>query len=66
MGTAFNPRRMTFWNDYYPKLAKFKIDSEVFVANSANAGFAIEMVQTVLFTAGLEILFFSTFTSQYN
>ena len=66
MGTAFNPRRMAFWNDYYPKLAKFKIDSEVFVVNSANAGFAIEMVQTVLFTAGLEILFFLTFTSQYN
>ena len=57
---------MAFWNDYYPKLAKFKIDSEVFVVNSANAGFAIEMVQTVLFTAGLEILFFSTFTLQYN
>ena len=28
MAASFNPRRMAFWNDYYPKLVEVKFDSK--------------------------------------
>ena len=33
---SFNPRRMSFWNDYYPKLEQVKFDANKEVVNDTN------------------------------
>ena len=33
MAASFNPRRMAFWNDYYPKLGQVKFDTKKSSAN---------------------------------
>ena len=33
---SFNPRRMSFWNDYYPKLEQVKFDANTEVVNDTN------------------------------
>ena len=38
MAASFNPRRMSFWNEYYPKLAQVKFDTEKEVVSGARAG----------------------------
>ena len=37
MATSFNPRRMAFWNDYYPKLVELKFDTKKEVVNGVSA-----------------------------
>ena len=34
---SFNPRRMSFWNDYYPKLEQVKFDVNIEVVSGAIA-----------------------------
>jgi len=38
MAASFYPRRMSFWNDYYPKLVEVKFDIEKEVVSGASAG----------------------------
>ena len=62
---SFYPRRMAFWNDYYPKLAQFKLDTKNHVVNGANVGVAIEIFAEILLTTVLAI-FGITLTSHFN
>ena len=49
IATSFYPRRMAFWNDYYPKLAQLKFDTNEDVASGARAVIVMETwLQTVL------------------
>ena len=36
MALSFNPRRMSFWNDYYPKLTQLKFDTKKAVVSGAS------------------------------
>ena len=36
--TSFHPRRMSFWNDYYPKLTQLKFDTRREVVSGVKAG----------------------------
>ena len=38
MKTSFNPRRMSFWNDYYPKLTQLKFDTRREVVSGVKVG----------------------------
>ncbi len=49
MTAAFAPRRMAFWNDYYPKLAQVKFETKKDVASGASACAVMAIfLQTVL------------------
>lgn len=37
MAASFYPRRMAFWNDYYPKLAQLKFDTKKEVVSGASS-----------------------------
>ena len=37
MAASFNPRRMAFWNDYYPELVELKFDTKKEVVSGASA-----------------------------
>ena len=41
MAESFNPRRMAFWNDYYPKLTQVRIESDKEVISGARRGVTI-------------------------
>ena len=41
MAASFNPRRMAFWNDYYPKLMQVRFDITKEVVSGANASATI-------------------------
>ncbi|XP_068670380.1 neuroligin-4, X-linked-like [Montipora foliosa] len=41
MAESFNPRRMAFWNDYYPKLTQVRIESDKEVISGASRGVTI-------------------------
>ena len=43
MAAAFAPRRMSFWNDYYPKLAQVKFDTRDKVGSGSNVDVAMAM-----------------------
>ena len=43
---SFNPRRMSFWNDYYPKLVQQKFDANKEVVNGAKAIVTMGMIGT--------------------
>ncbi len=43
MAAAFAPRRMAFWNDYYPKLAQVKFENKKDVPSGNSAGVAMAM-----------------------
>ena len=43
MAAAFAPRRMAFWNDYYPKLAQVKFDTKYKVGSGSNVDVALAM-----------------------
>lgn len=47
MAASFYPRRMAFWNDYYPKLAQLKFDTKKEVVSGASS----------LVTIGSQIVF---------
>ena len=42
MAASFYPRRMAFWNDYYPKLEQVKFDAKKEVVSSASKVVAME------------------------
>ena len=49
MAVSFYPRRMAFWNDYYPKLEQVKFDTKKEVVSSACKVVVMEtFIQTVL------------------
>ncbi|XP_078376108.1 neuroligin-4, X-linked-like [Oculina patagonica] len=56
MAAAFAPRRMAFWNDYYPKLAQVKFDTKHEVVSGASAGVAIAMSLHITLIVILEML----------
>ena len=43
MAESFSPRRISFWNDYYPKLVQVKFDIKKDVTSGARAGVAMAM-----------------------
>ena len=45
--TSFNPRRMSFWNDYYPKLVQQKFDANKEVVSNAEAIVTMGTIGTV-------------------
>ncbi len=47
MAAAFAPRRMAFWNDYYPKLAQVKFETRKDVPSGNSAGVAMAMFQYI-------------------
>ena len=38
MKASFNPRRISFWNDYYPKLTQLKFDTRTEVVSGVKVG----------------------------
>ena len=56
MMASFNPRRMSFWNDYHPKLARMMFDTEKEVVNGANPIVAMgTLLHIVLIVIGLAV-----------
>jgi len=53
MAAAFAPRRMAFWNDYYPKLAQVQFDTRDKVVSDAN----VDVAMAMLFKVVLMIVF---------
>jgi len=51
MAVSFNPRRMAFWNDYYPKLAQVRFDIKKEVVSGANASATIATFLHILIIA---------------
>lgn len=55
MKSSFNPRRVSFWNDYYAKLTEIDFDSKEIIASSASptnvavAAFNVIAVLTIFF-----------------
>jgi len=47
MAAAFAPRRMAFWNDYYPKLQQVKFDTEEEVVSGGSADVAMGMLSHI-------------------
>ena len=53
MTASFNPRRMSFWNDYRPKLAQLNFDSNKNLVSSASS---VVVTGAILKVAALSIL----------
>ena len=49
MAASFYPRRMAFWNDYYPKLVKVKFGTKKEVVSGANTSVAMGTFLHILF-----------------
>ena len=47
MAAAFAPRRMAFWNDYYPKLQQVEFDTKKEVVSGGSAGVAMGMLSYI-------------------
>ena len=47
MAAAFAPRRMAFWNNYYPKLQQVEFDTKKEVVSGGNAGVAMGMLSYI-------------------
>ena len=48
MAAAFAPRRMSLWNDYYPKLGQVKFDIKKDMNSGSNAGVAMAVFYHVV------------------
>ena len=48
MAASFYPRRMSFWNDYYPKLEQVKFDEEKKPSNRASVGVSLAMFFVII------------------
>ena len=48
MAASFYPRRMAFWNDYYPKLEQVKFDTKKEVVSGANTSVAMGIFLHIL------------------
>ena len=46
---SFNPRRMSFWNNYYPKLKQLKFDTTGAVKNDASPLVAMGTFSQIVF-----------------
>ena len=57
MAAAFAPRRMAFWNDYYPKLAQVKFDTRDKVGSGSNVDVAMAMFLKVALIFVFAVLF---------
>ena len=57
MMVSFNPRRMSFWNDYYPKLAQLKFDTDKKKVSSAATVVTMGKVEAVFQVAFVWIVF---------
>ena len=49
MASSFHPHRMTFWNDYYPKLAQVKFETKKEAVSGASTSVAIGTFLQILF-----------------
>ena len=49
MAAAFAPRRMAFWNDYYPKLAQVKFETRDEVSSGASLDITMATFLKVVF-----------------
>ena len=47
MAAVYAPRRMAFWNDYYPKLTQVKFETKKDVNSGAHASVAMAMLYHV-------------------
>ena len=56
MAASFDPRRMAFWNDYYPKLEQVKFDTKEYVAS----GTGENVCSTTFFLTALSFGIFRT------
>ncbi|XP_068715517.1 neuroligin-4, X-linked-like [Montipora foliosa] len=59
MAESFNPRRMAFWNDYYPKLTQVRIESDKEVISGAIRGVTIGtflLIVIVNFTSAIVLM----------
>ena len=56
MAAAFAPRRMSFWNDYYPKLDQVKFDLKKGVISGSNSGVAMAIFYHVALVIVLTII----------
>lgn len=56
MAASFAPRRMAFWNDYYPKLEQVKFDTKEYVAS----GTGENVCSTIFFLTALSFGIFRT------
>lgn len=56
MAASFAPRRMAFWNDYYPKLEQIKFDTKEYVAS----GTGENVCSTTFFLTALSFGIFRT------
>ena len=54
MTASFYPRRMAFWNDYYPKLTQMKFDTKEEIV--ASAGVTTATILQLVLTSIFEIL----------
>ena len=50
VASSFYPRRMAFWNDYYPNLAKINSDTKTNVVSSGKTDVAMGMLVEILLT----------------
>lgn len=48
MAASFNPRRMAFWNDYYPKLVDLTFDTKKYVVSSSARITTAVLLQAIL------------------
>jgi len=55
MAASFNPRRMSFWNDYHPELVQVKFYTEKEVVSGAEASFTMGTLFQIVFIAILTI-----------
>ena len=57
MMASFNPRRMSFWNDYYPKLVQLKFDTNKKKVSSAATVVIMGTIEAVFQVAFVLIVF---------
>ena len=57
MMVSFNPRRMSFWNDYYPKLVQLKFDTNKKKVSSAATVVTMGTIEAVFQVAFVLIVF---------
>ena len=48
MAASFHPRRMSFWNDYYPKLEQVKFDDEKKHSSGASVGVSLGLFVVII------------------
>ena len=57
MAASFYPRRMAFWNDYYPKLAQLNIDTKKDMVSGVAPETLSQTVPVILAMFSLQVFF---------